>query len=382
MKKLFFSAAAILCGMAAVSCVDKNYGGEFKEDTTVSVDIKTDESENSLADYLGLGEFSKDELVTDPISGEITIVSPETQSNSADVDLNKFNSGAEVEIPAVCDMKVSVPISKKFPKDDIFFALDRPHFVIKVKNEFGKPFKYTAVITSKTGKKFNIEAEIPAVDGFVEVYVDQTGAFLSALEVNDHMVNAKPIAEFPQMFAGSPLELPIAEAKIKCLDVPKSGEVVFSEASAPIEFSAKSFFPFTVKNGIPFTMRRSFDLTGVNFAKILKDNGLKAITGVEAAVLVKHNLPLQLRLSLVEPQDVKVECPDILAAKGEDYESQVIYVKASSEAGVTSLTEAVVDITATLKGSRATYAVNEDATIILDIDKDDNGKQLVKVTGK
>lgn len=368
--------------MAAVSCVDKNYGGDFKEDTTVSVDIKTEESEASVADYLGLGEFGEGEKEKDPDTGEITIVSSESQSESADVSLNEFNAGVEVELPAVCDMKVPVPISAKFPKDDIFLALDRPHFVIKVKNEFGKPFKYSSVITSNTGRKFKIEAVIPAVDGFVEVYVDETGAFLKQAELTERKVNAMAIADFPMMFADSPLELPITEAKIKCLDVPKAGEIVSSEASAPIEFSAKSFFPFTVKNGIPFTMRRSFDLTGVNFDKVLKDYNLKAITGVEAAISVKHNLPLQMSLSLVEPEDVKVECPDILAAQGEDYMSQVIYIKATSELGVTSLTKAVVDITATLKGSRATYAVNEDATIILDIDKDENGKQLVKVTGK
>lgn len=388
MKKLYFFAAAALVAMGAVSCVDKNYDvNDLNTDTTVDIEIRTEEAPISPADEIKTydeGEAVVTESKNEKGETEITVSSPETETVEVpQAQVEQLNQGGEVPLPAACDMTVKIPISKKFPKDDIFTAMENPHFKIKVKNELGTPLKYTATITNAKGnKKFNIEAEIPYKDGKdVIVEVSEKGnipheqAELEEFVFVDAQVKLDPGDEFTAIFKDSPEELKISDAKVSKV-VPKSG-VAPMDTAGELGFSAISVFPFIVRNGKPFTMCVEYDLSGADFSEFL------AITAIEADILVRHKLPLDISLELVEPADIFVDCPLITANTDEVERTQELTVKATCPTGSKPFAKAVIDATFTLRGNKQTYPLNgESTTISVDVKRNAQGKQMVRVTGR
>jgi hypothetical protein len=386
MKKLVYLVVAAFVGALAASCVDKSYDtSNLDTNATVSLEITAEESPVSPVNELMKYDNDEAEVTqTQNESGEteITVSSPATEPVTTEIppqQVEQLNQGEELSLPAACDMVVKIPISKKFPKDDIFKALDNPHFIIKVKNELGIPLKYTATVTNKkAGKSFEIEAEIPAIpEKEISVMVSEKA---NLAEGKAQCVDAKIISDkpFAEIFKDSPEELKIEDAKVsKFVEVPKSGEVPTGAVSGALEFTAQSVFPFIVKNGEPFTMRHEFDLSGADFSDFI------AITALEADIIVKHSLPLKMSLALVEPANIFVECPEVNPSLDGQQLTQELTVKATCPTGATAFPKAVIDLTATLCGNKATYAVNEDSTTIsVDVKRNSEGKQLIRVTGR
>ena len=368
MKKLFVPIAIVLVGLAGVSCVKQKI--KINTDTTLNVAVDVEQSESNASDYIIGGDFGDDAVVTKNTEGEITVASPEPEAPVTVQTDEATLQAAPVPVP---DIQVDVPLSKRFPKDDIFSALERPHLKVTVKNETGLPFKYTATVANKNGVKFNIEADIPPVAGEVMVIVSEKGEAVQGDP--EGCVYARPIANFPEIFKGSPEKVVLSEGKMTALDVPKSG--LAGSAQYAVEFSARSFFPFTVKKGRTFTMRREFDLSGVDFSQFI------AITGLEAVVVVEHNLPLDMELELVEPENIFVTMPKIPAAANGAYKTMNLLVQASCPTGVVAFSKAVIDISATLKyGDFFKITDDDTSSIKLDIERDENNKQMLKVTGK
>lgn len=392
MKKWFFFAAAAFVAMAAVSCVDDDYNvDDLNTDTTVEIEIRTEEAPVTPATEIKNyeeGEAVVTETKNEEGETEITVSSPETEPEPVPQEtvqeLSEATPGQEVELPAACDMTVKIPISKKFPKDDIFTAMENPHFIIKVKNDLGTPLKYTATITNaKANKKFNIEAEIPATDGKeVCVMVSEKGtlsheqADLEEVVFVDADVKLEQGDVFTSIFKDCPEELKISEAKVAKTVGPKSG-VAPMDASGELGFSAISVFPFVVRNGKPFTMCIEYDLSGADFSDFL------AITAIEADILVRHKLPLDIALELVEPADIFVDCPLITANTDEVERTQELTVKATCPTGSKAFEKAVIDATFTLRGNKQTYPLNgESTTVSVDVKRNAEGKQMVRVTGR
>ena len=388
MKKLVFLVVAAFVGVLAVSCVDKSYDTN-NLDTNATVDIEIRAEESPITPVSEIKTYDEGEAVVTESQNEqgdteITVSSPEPEPVEVPQEqVEQLNQGGEIPLPAACDMAVKIPISKKFPKDDIFTALENPHFKIKVKNELGTPLKYTATITNAKGnKKFNIEAEIPYEDGKdVIVMVSEKGnipheqAELKEFVFVDAQVKLDPGDEFTAIFKDSPDELKISDAKVSKV-VPKSG-VAPMDASGELSFSAISVFPFIVRNGKPFTMCVEYDLSGADFSDFI------AITAIEADILVKHKLPLDIALELVEPEDIFVNCPLITANVDGVERTQELTVKATCPTGSKAFSKAVIDATFTLRGNQQTYPLNgESTTVSVDVKRNSEGKQLIRVTGR
>lgn len=385
MKKLVFLVVAAFVGVLAVSCVDKSYDTN-NLDTNATVDIEIRAEESPITPVSEIKTYDEGEAVVTESQNEqgdteITVSSPETEPVEVPQEqvqelLQDLNQGGEFELPAACDMTVKIPISKKFPKDDIFMALDNPHFIIKVKNELGIPLKYTATVTNKkAGKSFEIEAEIPAIpEKEISVMVSEKA---NLAEGKAQCVDAKIISDkpFAEIFKDSPEELKISDAKVSKI-IPKSGVAPMGTAGE-LGFSAISVFPFIVRNGKPFTMCVEYDLSGADFSDFI------AITAIEADILVKHKLPLDIALELVEPTDIFVNCPLITANVDGVERTQELTVKATCPTGSKAFSKAVIDATFTLRGNQQTYPLNgESTTVSVDVKRNAEGKQLVRVTGR
>lgn len=375
MKKLIFYCAAILAVMAAVSCKEI----KVNTDTQVKVEVNFEPASNTVVDYMLDGMSSEDgKVLQDSETGEVTVESvPEApvEFEASVEENNKFNAGEEVELPKICDMTVKVPISKTFPSDDIFKALEAPYICITVKNEKGKSFKYTSIIKNeKTGKIAEVSADIHETEPEVNIFVSEDGKVMDESAKNPKAVAA---AGFTGLFEGKPEELKITDAKIQ-KELPKSAMVTADASALTLDFSALSAFPLTVKNGVPFTWGWELEVTEKDIQDFL---GVKA---VEATLLVTHKLPLQMFLNLSEPEQIQAQCDRINPSLNETEVTQEVNVKATCEEGVTYFPKAVVLITATLKGNRATYTLSnaESTAIKIDVKRDENGKKMVKVVMK
>lgn len=378
MKKILIPAAAILALMAAVSCNDVS----INTDTTTKVEVPFEGSTESAEEFV-MGEYKPEEGTVAPNqeNGQTSVMSPVERTDSHEFtpeENEKFFGGQEVALPEICDMTVKIPISKQFPKDDIFKALDAPYFCITVKNEQGKAFKYSSTLTSKTGKTFTVQAQIPAVKGDVDVIVSEKGNVVA--EGLNNKVNASPVEDFPALFEQNPDEIKITDAKVQLIEVNAGNMAQAGLPTNAIEFSAQSVFPFTVKNGVPFTWQWVVDVKESDIKDFL------GVKGVEGVLQVTHSLPLDMQLTLAEPEQIKAECDLVPASIDEKPVTCDVNIKATCSAGVSYSCfpnkRAVVYFTATLRGNRATFNIGEssNSNIKIDVKKDEKGKRMVKVT--
>jgi hypothetical protein len=90
-----------------------------------------------------------------------------------------------------------------------------------------------------------------------------------------------------------------------------------------------------------------------------------------------------MELELVEPENIFVTMPKIPAAANGAYKTMNLLVQASCPTGVVAFSKAVIDISATLKyGDFFKITDDDTSSIKLDIERDENNKQMLKVTGK
>ncbi|MBO4447005.1 MAG: hypothetical protein J5764_02635 [Bacteroidales bacterium] len=374
MKKVFMSFAALVAAFAAVSCVDEDYGGNVNTDTAVEVKVEEEPVETTGNDIIGV-EATESVVIADEDGNTVEIPAvvseetPEATATSEPVTISTFVPGEEIILKG-SDIKVKVPISKDFPKDDVFSALTNPHFIIKVSNPLGVAFHYASTVHNPKWpdgtKDITIDADIPAIKGDVFVYVSESGAV--APKADAKRIDASKVNNFPQVFAGSPDELDIKDAKVEAISTETSSIQKAAAETVEFEFSAKSIFPLEVKGNAPFTIRKSFDISGVD----LSSDEYKDMKKVAANVTLKHNIPFTMELALVEPDPsvVTVVCPVIKAAPFKNANSnetefieQTGDVSASSPKGPAAIgNKIVVDITAKLQG-KSQFQISDDVKV-------------------
>lgn len=347
MKKFIITVSAILLGLAAVSCIDSNYkGNDVNTDADVTVKVNEELPVVDAEEFMNIKKSEKDANGTIIVKSDAS--SLEAKSVCSAADLSKGLS--EITIPG--DIKVNIPLADYFNSADIYAALLAPYFKIDINNSNGIPFVLKGEIDGGTySAKFS--ANVPAAKGSYSIFVSKAGKSAPEGSFN---INADPVSDFVSIFNGNPKFVTIKNMTVQ--GATKAGDDL---ENVTYQIEASAVFPLEMQEGKSFTVRRTVDISGVDWADYANAKKAKVVVELE------HNLPFTFEATLIDPTNVTVTCPIIEAAPYPQYSKKQYTVGAQSQKSISEFKEVTFDVKVTLGDNATEFAVKDDMTVKLTI---------------